>query len=73
MLVSSAGVALVTGRREAFEGVIDVQTVMAAITKAHEAAARDSLDAPVGTNTGIIPATAPPAEPLAASDGRPGQ
>ncbi|WP_167045363.1 ATP-binding cassette domain-containing protein [Salinibacterium sp. ZJ454] len=54
MLVSSAGAALVTGRRDVFEGVIDVKTVMAAITKAHEAAAIVPQDAPVGINTAAI-------------------
>ena len=75
MLVSSAGAALVTGRRDVFEGVIDVQTVMAAITKSHEAAALESLDAPVGTNTGTItlPEASGPAEPLATGEGRTGQ
>jgi len=52
MLVSSAGAVLVTGRRDVFQGVIDVKTVMDAITKAHDAAAVDSPDAPVGLNTG---------------------
>jgi ABC-type proline/glycine betaine transport system ATPase subunit len=56
MLVSSAGAALVTGRRDVFEGVIDVKTVMTAITKAQDAAAIESTDAPMGINTGIIPA-----------------
>lgn len=78
MLVSSAGAALVTGRRDVFEGVIDVQTVMAAINKAHESAALESLDAPVGTNTGTIPAAPRPSASgpvgtLAASEGRSGQ
>jgi osmoprotectant transport system ATP-binding protein len=59
MLVSSAGEALVTGRREVFQGVIDVTTIMAAITAAHEAAAADSTDAPVGINTTSIPLQSP--------------
>lgn len=54
MLVSSAGAVLVTGRRDVFQGVIDVKTVMDAITKAHDAAGQESGDAPVGINTGII-------------------
>lgn len=54
MLVSSAGAALVTGRRETFQGVIDVGTVMDAINKAHELAAIEPEDAPVGINTGSI-------------------
>ncbi|MCZ2403628.1 ABC transporter ATP-binding protein [Paenarthrobacter sp. Z7-10] len=58
MLVSSAGAALVTGRRDVFEGVIDVETVMDAITKAHAAAALDSDEAPVGLNTGSISSAA---------------
>ncbi|OUE27693.1 ABC transporter ATP-binding protein [Clavibacter michiganensis] len=54
MLVSSAGAALVTGRGGAFLGVIDVETVMDAITSARASAA-DGIDgAPVGTNTGTI-------------------
>ena len=73
MLVSSAGAALVTGRRDVFEGVIDVQTVMAAITKAHASAAQESLDAPLGTNTGTIPAVSGPAGLLANGAGRSGQ
>jgi ABC-type proline/glycine betaine transport system ATPase subunit len=54
MLVSSAGAALVTGRRDVFTGVIDVQTVMDAITQSRSAAAEDSEDAPVGRNTDLI-------------------
>ncbi|QIS42126.1 ATP-binding cassette domain-containing protein [Clavibacter capsici] len=54
MLVSSAGAALVTGRAGAFLGVIDVETVMDAITSARAAAAGGLEDAPVGTNTGTI-------------------
>jgi osmoprotectant transport system ATP-binding protein len=55
MLVSNAGAALVTGRRDRFAGVIDVETVMVAIREAREAAAGDA-DAPVGTNSGSVPA-----------------
>ncbi|MET0302431.1 MAG: ATP-binding cassette domain-containing protein [Microbacteriaceae bacterium] len=53
MLVSSAGAALVTGRRERFEGVIDIETVMEAIKTARSEAAA-AQDAPVGINTGTI-------------------
>ncbi|MFP7833951.1 ABC transporter ATP-binding protein [Marisediminicola sp. LYQ134] len=53
MLVSSAGAALVTGKRDAFIGVINVETVMTAITAAREAAST-AASAPVGTNTGPI-------------------
>lgn len=54
MLVSSAGAALVTGRAGAFLGVIDVETVMDAITSARASAAGGIDGAPVGTNTGTI-------------------
>jgi len=54
MLVSSAGAALVTGRGEAFRGVITVETVMDAITRSRAAAASDTAYAPVGTNTNPI-------------------
>jgi len=55
MLVSSVGGALVTGRRDTFLGVIDVETVMSAITAARQAAAEaPESSAPVGTNTGSI-------------------
>ena len=55
MLVSSAGAALVTGRRDAFLGVIDVEAIMDAITRAHQAAATAHKDgAPVGINTGAL-------------------
>ncbi|MBF4624322.1 ABC transporter ATP-binding protein [Clavibacter sp. VKM Ac-2872] len=54
MLVSSAGAALVTGRAGAFLGVIDVETVMDAITSVRAQAAGDLAGAPVGTNTGTI-------------------
>jgi ABC-type proline/glycine betaine transport system ATPase subunit len=54
MLVASSGEAIVTGRRDVFEGVIDVKTVMEAITLAHEAGARESSEAPIGINTGLI-------------------
>ncbi|WP_241981159.1 ABC transporter ATP-binding protein [Cryobacterium algoritolerans] len=54
MLVSSAGAALVTGRRDVFRGVIDIKTVMDAIGRSQDTAAMDSTDAPVGLNTGIF-------------------
>ena len=55
MLVSSAGAALVTGRRDVFVGVITVEVVMEAITSARAAAAAASADdSPVGTNTDSI-------------------
>ncbi len=56
MLVSSAGATLVTGRGGVFEGVVDVETVMAAISAARDAAAERPSDAPVGTNTGAVEA-----------------
>jgi osmoprotectant transport system ATP-binding protein len=58
MLVSSAGAALVTGKRDRFLGVIDVETVMDAITSARASAAA-SAAAPTGTNSGEIPVTTP--------------
>ena len=55
MLVSSVGAALVTGRRDAFLGVINIETIMDAITAVRaDAAAATSADAPVGTNTEAI-------------------
>ncbi|OMH34085.1 ABC transporter ATP-binding protein [Tersicoccus sp. Bi-70] len=57
MLVSSAGAALVTGRRDAFIGVIDVDSVMEAIAAARESTRSGDYSAPVGTNTGVIPAS----------------
>jgi osmoprotectant transport system ATP-binding protein len=56
MLVSSAGAALVTGRRDAFRGVITVETVMDAITRTRAAAAEDQAYTPVGTNTNPLQA-----------------
>nr|WP_231368862.1 ABC transporter ATP-binding protein [Frigoribacterium sp. CG_9.8] len=53
MLVSSAGAALVTGKRDRFLGVIDVETVMEAITSARASAAA-SADTPTGTNSGEV-------------------
>nr|WP_210768766.1 ATP-binding cassette domain-containing protein [Arthrobacter sp. E3] len=54
MLVSSAGAALVTGRRKAFVGVITVEVVMEAITRSRKASSLANGDSPVGTNTGSI-------------------
>jgi osmoprotectant transport system ATP-binding protein len=70
MLVSSAGAALVTGRRDAFRGVITVETVMEAITRSRAAAASGQEYAPVGTNTNPIE-TMPsaPVAPTIASSG----
>ncbi|MFI7583705.1 ABC transporter ATP-binding protein [Kocuria sp. M1N1S27] len=53
MLVSSTGAALVVGARDRFEGVIYVETVMAAITEARRSVA--AADAPLGHNTGEMP------------------
>ena len=58
MLVSSAGAVLVTGRRDVFQGVIDIKTVMDAIAKAHDLAGVESVDAPMGLNTAMIAETA---------------
>ncbi|MBG6192239.1 osmoprotectant transport system ATP-binding protein [Arthrobacter sp. CAN_A212] len=57
MLVSSAGAALVTGKRDTFLGVIDVVTVMDAIGRAHtHARSAHSSGRPVGVNTGTMQA-----------------
>jgi ABC-type proline/glycine betaine transport system ATPase subunit len=70
MLVSSAGAALVTGRRDMFKGVIDVKTVMDAITRSQTAAVLESDQAPVGLNTGMFQAQAAAAEAdLSETDG----
>ncbi|MCU1631981.1 MAG: uncharacterized protein JWM61_633 [Micrococcaceae bacterium] len=74
MLVSSVGAALVTGGRDSFRGVIDVETIMDAISKAHEHARTSHAHGkPVGINTNSMDAiTAPrPAgpEPLPPEDG----
>lgn len=53
MLVASTESAIVTGRRDVFEGVITVQTVMEAIAAANAAAGGDG-EAPVGLNSGAI-------------------
>jgi len=58
MLVSSAGAALVIGRRDVFRGVINVKTIMDAITKAQGDAAVQSANAPVGLNTGVFQSAA---------------
>ncbi|GAB3610967.1 betaine/proline/choline family ABC transporter ATP-binding protein [Humibacter ginsengiterrae] len=50
MLVSNAGAALVTGRRDSFAGMITVEVIMDAIATAR-ANARGTAVAPVGTNT----------------------
>jgi len=63
MLVSNSGAALVTGRRDVFRGVIDVSTVMGAITRAQEAANVASTDAPVGLNTALLQVAGDPVEP----------
>ncbi|GAA4189133.1 betaine/proline/choline family ABC transporter ATP-binding protein [Gryllotalpicola kribbensis] len=54
MLVSSAGAAIVTGRRGEFAGVITVEVIMDAITRARESAAEVAEDAPIGLNTEAI-------------------
>ena len=54
MLVSSAGAALVTGRRKAFVGVITVEVVMEAITSSRKASSLANDESPVGTNTDSI-------------------
>ncbi len=55
MLVSSAGAALVTGKRDTFLGVIDVETIMDAIGRAHtHARSAHSSGRPVGVNTGTL-------------------
>jgi osmoprotectant transport system ATP-binding protein len=71
MLVSSAGAALVTGRRDAFRGVITVETVMEAITRSRAAAASDQEYTPVGTNTNQIETvpSSSPARPAPAPTG----
>ncbi|MDO5745450.1 MAG: ATP-binding cassette domain-containing protein [Micrococcaceae bacterium] len=54
MLVSSSDTAVVTGRRDVFQGLINVQTIMEAIAAANAAVGGD--EAPVGLNSGAIPA-----------------
>ncbi len=54
MLASSAGAALVTGRGNAFLGVITVEVVMEAIARVRAAARSTELAAPVGTNADSV-------------------
>ncbi|CEA09214.1 Choline transport ATP-binding protein OpuBA [Arthrobacter saudimassiliensis] len=68
MLGSSTGAALVTGPRDAFKGLVTVQTVMDAITAA-QAAARDDSGAPVGINTGTAPQHEAASRPAPAAAG----
>lgn len=67
MLVSSVGAALVTGKRDRFLGVIDVETVMDAITALRISAAV-AADTPVGINSGEIPVVAATANSALTSD-----
>ncbi|PPB49002.1 ABC transporter [Arthrobacter pityocampae] len=70
MLVSSVGAALVTGGRDSFRGVIDVETVMEAMSQAHARARTSHAEGrPVGINTGAL--TALPAPDDAPDDDRP--
>ncbi|KQO64576.1 ABC transporter ATP-binding protein [Curtobacterium sp. Leaf261] len=62
MLVSSAGAALVTGRRDVFMGVITVEVVMEAITHSRAEAAKEAAYTPVGINTGVIDTITVPEE-----------
>jgi ABC-type proline/glycine betaine transport system ATPase subunit len=71
MLVSNAGAALVTGRRDVFLGVIDINTVMDAIAKANDAAAEESAGTPVGHNIDVTQPPAVPAAEPAAGTARP--
>jgi osmoprotectant transport system ATP-binding protein len=66
MLVSSVGAALVTGPRDTFLGVIDVDTIMDAIGRAHDhARTAHAQGRPVGVNTGTL-------ETVRAAAGTPG-
>lgn len=56
MLVATTGHALVVGRRGAMQGVVDIESVTAWIGQARELA--DDRNAPVGMNSGVIPAVA---------------
>jgi osmoprotectant transport system ATP-binding protein len=67
MLVSSAGAALVTGRREVFKGVITVETVMDAITRSRAAAAEEAAQAPIGTNTAPVGTNTAPLDVVTSS------
>lgn len=59
MLVANTGAALVTGLREAFSGVITVNTIMDSIA-ASQMAMDHNHQAPVGTNTGSMDIIAQP-------------
>ena len=52
MLVASTGAALVGGPRQYFQGVINVETVMQAITELRETQPKE--DAPVGVNADAV-------------------
>lgn len=52
MLVASTGAALVVGPRQYFQGVINVETVMQAITELRETQPKE--DAPVGVNADAV-------------------
>ncbi|WP_258062472.1 ATP-binding cassette domain-containing protein [Arthrobacter sp. B0490] len=57
MLVSSVGAALVTGGRDSFRGVVDVETIMVAMSEAHARARTSHAEGrPVGINTGAMTA-----------------
>ncbi|MDR2256499.1 MAG: ATP-binding cassette domain-containing protein [Arthrobacter sp.] len=56
MLVATSGHAIVTGARGVFLGVIDIEVVTQAITDARSAAQESG--APVGLNSGAVPAVA---------------
>ncbi|WP_043440430.1 ABC transporter ATP-binding protein [Arthrobacter sp. L77] len=68
MLVSSVGAALVTGGRDSFRGVVDVETIMVAMSQAHAHARTSHAEGkPVGINTGALttqPGTGVEPEPL---------
>ncbi len=70
MLVGSTSAALVTGRRDAFLGLVTVDTVMEAISSAQKAAQGDA-HSPVGLNSGAIPTTAYAAAAEAAGNREP--
>ncbi len=56
MLVATTGHAIVAGRRGALQGVVDIESVTAWIGQARKLA--DDRNAPVGMNSGAIPAVA---------------
>ncbi len=65
MLVSSVGAALVTGGRDSFRGVVDVETIMVAMSQAHARARTSHAEGrPVGINTGALTALGAPGEPV---------